>query len=53
MEAAAVNFLKAVELDPRDPEMYYAVGGTYMLLRRYEEAERHLNKALSLGPDQM
>jgi len=53
MEEAVVNFQKAEELDPRSSRAYSNTGQTYDLLRRYEEAERHINKALSLRPEQM
>ena len=53
MEEAVVYFLKAEELDPRSTNAYFEAAETYMLLRQYDEAVKHLNKAISLAPDQM
>ncbi len=50
-EQAVANLKKASELDPRYGELAVEVGGTYMLLRNYPEAERHFNRAISLAPD--
>jgi len=53
MEEAIGIFKKAEKLDPRATKIYNGVGETYILQRRYEEAEPYLNKGISLGPDQM
>ncbi len=51
MEEAAVAMNKAANLDPRSSEVAYNTSQTYCLLRRYPEAERMLNNAISLAPD--
>jgi serine/threonine-protein kinase len=45
-------FEKATQLDPRDANLFYDLGGfTLLVLGRYSEAVRAFNRALSLAPD--
>jgi tetratricopeptide (TPR) repeat protein len=47
------NLKKALEIDPRSSMIAFNLGGTYALLQKYPEAERHLDQAISLVPDYM
>jgi len=51
MAGALERFRVAMELDPRRGTAHYATGETLGLLRRYEEAERELRRAIELDPD--
>ncbi len=51
MEDAATAMIKAEELDPRSSEVTYNLSQTYCLLRRFPEAERTADKAITLAPD--
>jgi serine/threonine-protein kinase len=45
-------FEKATRLDPRDADLYTDLGGiSYHLVRRYEDAIRAYDRALTLAPD--
>jgi len=45
-------FEKATQLDPRDADLFWALGGTaYQLTRRYADAIAAYNRALTLAPD--
>jgi len=45
-------FERAAQLNPRDADLFHYVGGhTYRLLRRYPDAVRAYERALSLAPD--
>ena len=45
-------FEKATQLDPRSAGLFYDLGGyTYRLMRRYADAVRAYDRALSLAPD--
>src|SRR5207244_3348446 len=48
---AVSNLLRAAELDPRSHSLFFDLGQTYRLLRRYSEAERALGRAISLAPE--
>ncbi|MEE8583455.1 MAG: protein kinase, partial [Acidobacteriota bacterium] len=50
-EDAAANLRKASELDPRSAEAYSELGETYLLMRRWDEAEEHVDRAISLNPE--
>jgi TolB-like protein len=50
-EQGLVNIRKACELDPLSSLLVRAVGETFLLLRNYPEAERYLERAVSLAPD--
>jgi TolB-like protein len=42
---------RALALSPREPYRLYDLGVTYTSLRRYEEAESYLDRAVALQPD--
>ena len=50
---SVVNFEKSAVLDPRNSNTRFNEGQTYALLRMYDDAERTLNRAISLSPDEM
>jgi serine/threonine-protein kinase len=50
-EKAVVTLKEASELDPRSARLAYSLGSTSMLLRKYSEAERYYERAISLAPD--
>ncbi len=50
-EQALNNLQRACELDPLSSPLARAVGTTYVWLRKYPEAERYYNRAISLSPD--
>ncbi|UCG52289.1 MAG: protein kinase [Candidatus Latescibacterota bacterium] len=50
---AAVDYLKkALEMSPRDAQIASEIGGTYRMLRKYAEADRYYDLAISLQPDE-
>ncbi len=51
-EQALANLKKASELDPLDKLLVLEVARTFIFLRKYPEAERYFNRAISLAPDQ-
>jgi len=50
-EQALVNIKRAFELDPLSNWLAFEVAITYDQLRMYAEAERYLDRAISLAPD--
>jgi len=50
-EQALVNIKRACELDPVYSHQAFEVGTTFMYLRKYPEAERYYDQAISLAPD--
>ena len=50
-EEAAANLRKALELDPRSAQVSYNLAETYLLMRRWYEAEEYYDRALSLSPE--
>ncbi len=50
-EEGLVNIKRACELDPLSNLLAGAVGETFLLLRKYPEAERYYERAISLAPD--
>jgi len=50
-EQALVNIKKASELDPLSCHIAYEVAATFEPLRKYSEAERYYDRAISLAPD--
>lgn len=50
-EEGLANIKKACELNPLSHYLATALGETYLLLRRYPEAEEHLDRAISLAPN--
>jgi len=51
LEQAMTNFKRVLELNPRNAHTLYHVGDTLAYLRKYTEAERYYNRAISLAPD--
>ena len=51
MQAAAAVLQRDADLDPRHVGAQFDAGATFMRLRRYEEAERYLQRNLALGGD--
>lgn len=49
-EAAVRSFARSLELDPRSAVNAFNLSLTYMSLRRWEEAERSADRALTLSP---
>jgi TolB-like protein/Flp pilus assembly protein TadD len=52
VEESLGSFARAVALDPLSAVKTTDLGVSYAMLRQYEEAERHLERAIALGPDQ-
>jgi len=50
-EQALDNIKRASELDPRSTHTTSNLAQTFMLLRRYVEAERYYDRVISLAPD--
>ncbi|MHC4086032.1 MAG: tetratricopeptide repeat protein [Planctomycetota bacterium] len=50
-EQALANIKRAFELDPRSTNITSNLAQTFMLLRRYAEAERYYDRVISLAPD--
>ena len=50
-EEGLVNIKRACELDPLSNLSAQGVGETFLLLRKYPEAERYFERAISLAPD--
>ncbi|UCF04540.1 MAG: protein kinase [bacterium] len=52
MEEALSHFERAIKIDPRGYMLHYDnFGNTLMMLRRYDEAEKYIDRAISLVPD--
>jgi len=51
LEQTVTNFKRVLELNPRNALILYHVGDTLAYLRKYPEAERYYNRAISLAPD--
>ena len=51
-EEAVDVHLKALEISPRDVSIYTYLAQDNWLLRRYDQAEAHAERATTLGPDQ-
>ena len=49
-EQAVEGLERAVDLDPRNPEFSFLLADTYQKMRRWQEAERQLDRTLSLAP---
>ncbi len=50
-DEAVASLARAAELDPRFAPFLSETANTLMALRRYDEAERYLNRALQIAPD--
>jgi len=48
---AIANFKRAVQINPRDPELWKNLGEAYMLAHFYKKAEQSFRRALTLKPD--
>ena len=48
---AAAAASKAVELDPKNADLYYCLGSSYFSLKRYDEVLEELSKALAINPE--
>jgi len=44
-------FNRSLKLNPRDPNLLFEMGSTYMFLRRHDEAEEHYARASALAPN--
>ena len=42
---------KGLELDPKNKQLYYVLGTSYIDLKQYEKAEASLNKAIEIDPN--
>ncbi len=51
MDDAVAAMIKASELDPRSSEVSYNLSQTYFLQRRIADAEREINRGITLAPD--
>lgn len=49
-EAAVVGFQHCIERDPDNPWSYSNIGDAYRMLKKYEQAEKHLHEALEIDP---
>ncbi|HEY6191189.1 MAG TPA: protein kinase [Bacteroidota bacterium] len=50
-EEAAASMTKGMELDPRSSEVIYNAAQTYALMRNYAEAEKLIERSVSITPD--
>ena len=51
-ESAASQYLRAIELDPKEPIFVTNLSGAYRLMKRWDEARQHLRKVLELDGNQ-
>jgi serine/threonine protein kinase/Flp pilus assembly protein TadD len=51
LEQAVINFKRDLELNPRNAKLLYDTADTLSRLRKYSEAERYYDHAISLTPD--
>jgi TolB-like protein/Flp pilus assembly protein TadD len=42
---------QSLKLNPRDPNLLFELGNSYMFLRRYDEAEEYYSRSSALAPD--
>ena len=49
---AEVHYRKAAELDPRNLQIFEAMGMTFELLRRYDDAQATFDRALQIAPNE-
>jgi len=50
-DKALANYVKAMKLDPRSPPKTIETGITYLYMHEYKAAERFINRAIDLAPD--
>jgi serine/threonine-protein kinase len=48
---AEANFVKSAQLDPRSPLILFNLAETYNALRKYDQARRETERAISLTPE--
>jgi serine/threonine protein kinase/Flp pilus assembly protein TadD len=53
LEEALETLMKAYRLNPRSPDLIKGIANTHSFMRRYEEADRWYDRALSLSPDEV
>ncbi len=51
LQHSVQNFSKALELDPRSHLKAFDVGLTYGMMRQYQQADKYLNRTITLAPD--
>ena len=49
---AEAHYRKAAELDPRNLQIFEAMGATFELLRRYDDAQAAFDRALEISPNE-
>jgi tetratricopeptide (TPR) repeat protein len=49
---AEIHYRKAAELDPRNLQIFEAMGQTFELLRRYDDAQAVFDRALEIWPNE-
>ena len=49
---AEAHYRKAADLDPRNLQIFEAMGATFELLRRYEDAQAVFDRALKISPNE-
>jgi TolB-like protein/Flp pilus assembly protein TadD len=52
-DEAIDNLKTAIDLNPRNANYYYELGLTCMVSRKYSQAEKYLDRSISLAPDQV
>ncbi len=52
-EQSLVTLERAFRLNPRDAQLAYEIGLSYISMRRYDEAEEWFNRVLSINPDHL
>jgi TolB-like protein/Flp pilus assembly protein TadD len=52
-DQALDDLKRSLELNPRDPNLAFEVGNTYMYLRRYGEAEDCYDRTIALAPNEV
>ncbi len=50
-EESTANLEKSFKLNPRSSDLAYQIGGSYMYMRKYQEAEEWYDLALSVEPN--
>ncbi len=50
-EEAIESYRKAADLDPRSHQAWFNLGETYLFIRNYRDAARHLDRVTALAPE--
>ena len=50
LEEAAIEFEKALQLEPENPNMLFQLGRTYNRLKEFDDAINNFEKALKINP---